>query len=95
MTQLAIWPTGPLARRTDPPTSHTALRADLSELQAAVLTQLRSPLTDDELVQRFPEACPGTIVKRRCELVRAGLVADSGAVRMTRRNRPAVVWQAS
>ena len=65
-------------------------------MQGAVLAALyvRS-MTDDELVQRFPDDCPGTIVKRRCELVRAGLVVDSGAVRMTRRNRPAVVWQAS
>ena len=97
MTQLAIWPTGPRARRTDPPTSHTAHAEELklSPLKVDILAVLRSPMTDDELVQRLPEQCPGTVIKRRCELVRAGLVCDSGAVRMTRRNRPAVVWQAS
>ncbi len=93
MSQLTIWPTGPLARATDPDTSRTAVVRDLSTLQASVLACLVvKALTDDELVQRFPDEDPGTVKKRRTELAKAGLVHDTGERRPTRRGRPAAVW---
>ena len=94
MSQLTIWPTAPLARRTDPETSHQAPSIPhLSTLQAAVLAEFHGgPMTDDQLVQRFPLHDPGTVKKRRTELTRAGLLRDTGARGTTRRGRAAVVW---
>jgi hypothetical protein len=47
--------------------------------------------TDDEIVQSL--GLPGDSVRpRRIELVRMGLVADSGFTRLTRSGREATVW---
>lgn len=70
-------------------------RGAKSRLAQAILARLRrhGPHTDDELHQAFPDELLGSISKRRGDLVAAGLVANTGATRPTRRNRPAIVWE--
>jgi hypothetical protein len=48
--------------------------------------------TDDELVVLLPDDHPGSVAKRRCDLVRDGEVVDSGRRRPTRRGIDAIVW---
>ncbi|MFZ6002631.1 MAG: hypothetical protein ACOYXM_01730 [Actinomycetota bacterium] len=84
---------------TDPPTSRQAAERSStgpgSPLAQAILSELRARpggATDDELQATFYESPPGSVSKRRCDLVRAGLVADSGRTRRTRWGRDAVIW---
>lgn len=98
--QLTMWPTGALARKTDPDTSRSAAPSAfiLSELQGLVLDTHRqhaeTGLTDDELIRFFPHVNDGTLRKRRCELAHAGLVVDSGERRpVAATGRLAVVWR--
>jgi hypothetical protein len=91
----------PLARSTDPATSHEAARSvepHITSLQALVLKYLKdSPMTDEELVRCLSDCSymsPSGIRTRRCELVRAGLVEDTGLTRPTRSGRRSIVWRA-
>jgi hypothetical protein len=54
-----------------------------------------SPLTDDELCGFLPDQHPGSVSKRRADLVAARMVRDSGLRRRTRRGRGAIVWDAA
>ena len=51
-------------------------------------------LTVDEIHQRMAGVHLPTLSRRVTSLLRAGMVADSGRRRKTRRNAPAVVWVA-
>jgi hypothetical protein len=88
----------PGVRLGDPETSRQA--AELapeyrSRLRERILNLLRQGrATDDEIVQQLPEEHPGSVSKRRHDLVRAGLVVDTGRRRPTRRGTQAIVWAA-
>lgn len=94
------------ARPDDLPTARAAARAadrgPRSKVAQAVLEVLRTygPMTDDEIWSVLRETFDadlllGSAAKRRGDLVRAGLVRDSGRTRPTRRGRDAVVWEVS
>lgn len=86
---------GPRARRTDPETSHAAARSvrNVTAKQVAVLRRLADePSTDEDLVDRVDGQTPSGIRTRRSELVRAGLVVDSGVRAELRSGRLGIVW---
>ncbi len=67
-------------------------------LRRMVLLYLKSRHPDgatDEEAQELLMMSPNTQRPRRVELVRAGLVRDSGRTRKTRSGRKAVVWEAT
>ena len=76
----------PVARHTDPWTSHDAARSlgDLTGIQENILSLFEAfgPMTDQRLVGeyafRFPVAGPSTIRTRRNELEKLGLVEVAG-----------------
>jgi predicted ArsR family transcriptional regulator len=83
------------------PTSCAAAEAivpHLNKLQARVLDYLRGcgerGATDEELVEAL-RLSPSTARPRRIELVKAGLVRDSGRTRKTNSGREATVWVAT
>lgn len=91
--------TSPLARRGDQRTSIAAaeaVRPRISRLQSLILNLIADAgedgLIDDEIVTILVNNCPGTVVKRRKELVDKGLVIDSGNVAQTRWGRWAICW---
>ena len=91
--------TTPLARRGDQRTSIAAaeaVRPHVSRLQSLILNLIAEAgedgYTDDELTTVLTDHCPGTVVKRRGELVDKGLVVDSGTEALTRWGRWAIVW---
>jgi hypothetical protein len=85
---------------TDVPTSRVAgaraRRGSKSPLAKAILAELvkrgDDGATDDELTRVFDEQPPGSVSKRRCDLVRAGIVRDTGRTRVTRWGRLGIVW---
>jgi hypothetical protein len=86
---------------TDPITSRLAaqraqkgLRSLLAQALLAELREHPDGMTDDELVDVFPESHPGSRVKRRTDFARAGLVVDSGRSRRYRWGRQQIVWKA-
>lgn len=93
----------PRARASDPATSHAAARSvtNLTEKQQAVLDVIRlhGPLTHENLVYSYnrysglPFQTDSGIRTRCCELVRRGLVMDSGERREISTGRKAVVWR--
>lgn len=101
------WPTStqPVARRTDPSTSHAAAASvrDLRKSQAAVLYVLATHggMTDDELQRRYaampqlPRQSESGVRTRRRELVDAGLVRDTGRKAPLASGRMAIVWEAA
>ena len=96
------------ARRTDPITSHEAAQSLPSEKirrsQEAVLTFLRKrgAMTDTQLTEDYPVWCGHRYPKqsssglrtRRDELVKRGLVVDSGRMEILPTGRRAIVWAA-
>ena len=63
----------------------------------AILDLLRERLegmTDHEIADVFPEMHPGSRVKRRTNLARAGHVVDTGLTRKIRYGRDGIVWRA-
>lgn len=90
----------PVARRTDPETSHAAgARAgtNASTHRARALELLRvapTGLTDFELAD-LTGLQQTSIGKRRGELRDAGLVRDSGRRRASPSGSPAIVWEAT
>lgn len=88
----------PDVRSDDPETSAAAAAMSTSHrlwLKDRVLELLhQGDATDDELAQLLPAEHTGSVSKRRCDLVRAGLVVDTGKRRPTRRGAQAVVWDA-
>lgn len=93
----------PRARRTDPKTSHDAAESvyDVTATQDYVLRALRKPRTDVELLEayrnfkRAPRASESGLRTRRSELVRQGLVRDSGRRVVLESGRAAIVWEKS
>lgn len=82
-------PTSVAAAEQVKPIAETQRRLVLSILQMAG----ERGLTDDE-IQAATGMNPSGARPRRIELVRAGLVRDSGRTRKTRSGREAVVWTA-
>ena len=93
----------PRARTTDPKTSHDAAESvqDVTATQDYVLRALRKPRTDVELLEayrnfkRAPRASESGLRTRRSELVRQGLVRDSGRRVVLESGRAAIVWEKS
>lgn len=95
----------PVARSTDPATSHEAAASitDLRKKQADVWHMLHTlgAMTDEQLVDAFASdwashmaQSPSGVRTRRNELARMGLVQDTGDLRPTRGGRRAKVWRA-
>ena len=88
------------ARLTDPATSHvarpSAARRNLVR-DAVIVAHRHRPmtgLTDAELCDLLPDITPGSVIKRRGELVADGLLVDSGHRRpVPRTGRAAIVWK--
>jgi hypothetical protein len=88
------------ARNTDPMTSHLAAESvrDVTKTQEYVLRALRRARTDVELVEAYqnmktaPRASESGIRSRRAELVRRGLVLDTGKRVRLSSGRYAIVW---
>lgn len=83
-------------RRDHPETSRESARRIASKterLRALIFASLRAEgsATDEELQLRL-SLDPSTERPRRVELVKQGLVVDSGKTRLTRSRRPATVW---
>lgn len=66
---------------------------DAEGLRELVLArhQAAGGLTDAELDAERPEGCP-TLRPRRCELTRAGVLADTGERRLSPAGRQMIVW---
>jgi len=100
---LPLWA---LARRTDVETSHEAARSvgELRPKQRAVLRVIRlagRALTDCEIADAYaramiepsvPDQSESGLRTRRSELVKAGLVKDSGSRTRLASGRRAVCW---
>lgn len=93
----------PQARRTDPQTSHDAAQSvkDVSKAKKAILSLLRKHQSDMQLVANYtklvrqnkaPRASESGIRSRRAELVRLGLVKDTGKRDRSASNRQMIVW---
>lgn len=90
----------PFARKTDPQTSHEAAESvkNISGTQLTILNILRTPMSDEQMIRyyrlnvRLPIVSDSGLRSRRAELVRLGLVEDTGdRVRMVS-GRNAIVW---
>lgn len=91
------------ARSTDPETSHEAAASISAEhirmSQKAVLGLLQTfgSMTHEQMVTRrygaHPIQSPSGIRTRCRELVRMGLIRDSGARQMLATGRKAIVWE--
>ncbi len=83
-----------------PPTSHTAAKQASTGTSSRVAQIVLAAIynagsrgkTDDELAHEFPDEHAGSLSKRRLDLVRAGLIYDSGRTRPTSRGVEAIVW---
>lgn len=87
----------PPAQRHSPTSVAAAERIEpnAGTLRASVLAYLKhAGAATDEEMQYNMGLNPSTQRPRRVELVRAGLVYDSGRTRLTRSGRSAVVWRA-
>lgn len=107
MTEQLDFDSLPLARRTDPATSHLAAQSlnNLTKQRSFVLNVLRllGPMTDEELVRRATgmaewqedqvRVSPSGVRTRRHELVAQGQVRDTGQRVTTRSGRRAIVWE--
>lgn len=90
------------ARRTDPQTSHQAAERvrRIRESQADVLTAIRlfGPISDEQLIKKYRAnvymwQSDSGIRTRRSELVKLGVVVDSGLRGRTASNRQTVLWK--
>ncbi len=92
------------ARSTDPQTSHDAAKSVesgwITVAQGAILNRLRNdgPLTDERIIARLRDQrvsiSPSGARSRRAELVKLGLVEDSGKREKTASGRQTIVWRA-
>jgi len=88
----------PVARTTDPGTSHIAAMIagrKVRESQLRVLEALAAgPMTDEEmqLALMVPMSLSGSRTRRK-ELTRMGMVSDTGRTRPTVLGNPSHVWQ--
>jgi len=91
----------PTARPTDPATSHEAASSvrNVRESQQLILWYLVNigPKTDEDIYEYAmvqKAMSPSGARTRRSELVRQGLVVDSGERRKTKAGRQTIVWKA-
>jgi hypothetical protein len=90
---------GLAVRERDPDTSIAAAKRvseHRSRLHGDILRLHQSRpagLTDDEVAVVLYGDDRGTIARRRLDLVREGLLRDSGRRRVTRRGSSAIVWE--
>lgn len=88
----------PVARTTDPGTSHVAAgiaARRVRESQVLVLETLAAgPMTDEEMQSalKTPMSLSGSRTRRK-ELTRMGMVSDTGKTRPTVLGNPSTVWQ--
>ncbi len=85
----------PPAARSRPTSVAAAqrIRTPAKTFIGRVLDALRDgPKTDDELCE-YTGLRDNSVRPRRIDLVRRGLVENSGAVRLTRSGREAIVWR--
>jgi hypothetical protein len=87
-------PTSIAAADAAKPTAETQRRRVLEWLTVASSSSVLCGATDEEMQEGMTLA-PNTQRPRRVELVRMGLVKDSGRTRPTRSGRQAVVWIAT
>lgn len=93
----------PKARNTDPVTSHQAAESvkNISHTQEFILRALKRRRNDEQLIEAYrafksaPRASDSGIRSRRAELVRAGLVRDSGERMRMASGRCSIVWELS
>lgn len=88
-------PVSHLSRSTDPQTSKEAAKGVSNVLvREAVLSLLeKGPLTDQQIIARLGvKASESGIRTRRSELVKSGLVYDTGERRRTDTGRRSIVW---
>jgi hypothetical protein len=96
----------PYARKTDPGTSHLAARSvqNITKTQQAILDLLRDGMNDEALINVYtglakggyvPAASESGIRSRRAELVKQGLVVDTGERSKMTTGRLAAVWKAT
>jgi hypothetical protein len=96
----------PYARKTDPGTSHAAARSvqNISPTQQGILNLLKDGMNDESLVNVYtglakggyvPAASESGIRSRRAELVKQGLVVDTGERNQMTTGRLATVWKAT
>jgi hypothetical protein len=96
--QLDLFTAPPAVRPTDPPTSHAVAVGNTehrARIRPDVLRQHQlhpDGLTDDQTAELLPDDHPPSLVKRRGELVRDGVLVDSGRRLPTRRSSMAIVW---
>lgn len=95
-----------LTRAGDPTTSRIAAAGIgatiISETQQRILSLLRieGPRTDEQIAARFRDLWPeqktstASLRSRRSELVRKGLVVESGHFGTTEHGRPTTIWKA-
>ena len=88
------------ARSTDPSTAHLAAASvrNISQVQAAILRTFRrhGPMCDDQLMTMlpmFPPQSESGVRTRRKELVRKGLLKDSGETTTLPSGRESIVWE--
>jgi hypothetical protein len=84
----------PLARNSDPRTSHEAARRAPNGEDVILVVFAEHPhgLTDDELCSHMAEHYPPTIKSARSRLSKYGCVFDAGKRRVSLRNRSMIVW---
>lgn len=96
--------TTPLARNTDPDTSLAAAASvrKVTETHRRILAILlgTGPMTDEQIGFAWrrltdEKISPSGLRSRRAELVKSGLVEDSGEVARTESNRATIVWRIS
>ena len=89
------------ARATDPQTSHDAADSvrEVTATQEYVLKALRRPRNDTQLIEAYrafkkaPMASESGIRSRRAELVKRGLIEDSGNKVRLDSGRNSIVWK--
>jgi len=92
------------ARTTDPITSHEAADSveNITETQETILSLLRTPMCDLELIMAYrlaneigkaPYASESGIRSRRAELVHKNLVDHTGEFRLSPSGRRMMVWR--
>lgn len=107
MDNLTLPMSTPVARLTDPATSHHAAQSvrvsDLPAVKQTIITlfAVRGAMTDEELWTVWQERIhttpisPSGLRTRRRELADAGWLRDSGTRRPLQSGRMAIVWEAT
>lgn len=92
------------ARITDPETSHQAAASvrDMSRTQEIILNilKMRGPMTDEQIFEQWDmnisgHVSPSGLRSRRAELVRQGLVHNTGLTQANATGRKCTIWSAA